>query len=97
MRIVRPFTPATMAIRRRRSHPFDGPAGAKRPVLRQIQENEVEPLPTTQPTDICTYWHPNPGFDPKRFLLHRMFFINENKTKYVTVIYYPARDYQPLV
>jgi len=26
-----------------------------------------------------------------------MFFINENKYKYVFVGYYPARDYQPLV
>ena len=26
-----------------------------------------------------------------------MFFINENKTKYVSVAFYPARDYQPLV
>ena len=26
-----------------------------------------------------------------------MFFINEDKTKYVSVGYYPARDYQPLV
>jgi len=26
-----------------------------------------------------------------------MFFINENNTKYVSVGYYPARDYQPKV
>jgi len=63
-------------------------------VLRQILEDEVEQLPTT---DICTYWYPNPAFDPKRVLLRHMFFINEDKTKYVSVGYYPARDYQPLM
>jgi len=40
---------------------------------------------------------PNPAYDPKRFLLRRMFFINEDKTMYVSVGYYPARDYQTLV
>jgi len=49
------------------------------------------------PSDICTYWPANPAFDPKRVLLRRMIFINEEKTKYVSVGYYPARDYQPLV
>jgi len=65
-------------------------------VLRQIQEDEVEQLPTTQPSDICTYWPPNPTFDPKRVLLRGMFFINEDMTKYLSVGYYTARDYQPL-
>jgi len=49
------------------------------------------------PSDICTYWPANPAFDPKRVLLRRMFFINQNKTKYVSVSFYPARDYQPQV
>jgi len=86
MRIVGPVTPATMETRRRWSHPSDGPAGAKRPVLRPIQEEEVERLPTTQPSDICTYWPPKPAFDPKRVLLRRMFIINEDKTKYMSVV-----------
>jgi len=55
----------------------------------------VEQLPTTN--DVCTYWPPNPAFDPKRVLLRRMFFVNEDKTNDVSVGYYPARDYQPLV
>jgi len=86
-----------MATRRRRYQTPDGPAGSKRSVFLQIHEDEVEQLPNTQPSDICTYWPPNPAFDPKRDLLRRMFFINEDKTKYVSVGYYPARDYQPLV
>ena len=84
MHIARHVTPATMAIRRRRSSPVL--PGAKRPVLRQIQEGELEQLPT----DVCIYWPPNPAFDPKRVLLRRMFFVNEDKTKYVSVGYYPA-------
>ena len=58
--ILRPIAPAKMATRRRRSLPSDGPA--KRPVLRQIQGDEVELLPTIP--DICTYWPSNPAFDP---------------------------------
>ena len=36
-------------------------------------------------------------FDPRRVLLGRNFFINEACSKYLSVGYYPARDYQPLV
>jgi hypothetical protein len=49
-----------------------------------------------EPTNICTYWPNNPAIDPKRVLLRRLFFINENRTKYVSVGFYPARDYLPL-
>ena len=83
MHIARHVTTATMATRRRRSSPVV--PGAKRPALRQLQEGEVEQVPTT--TDDCTYWPPNPAFDPKRVLLRRMFFINEDKTKYMSVGY----------
>ena len=31
------------------------------------------------PNNICTYWPANPAFDPKRVLLHRLFFINEDR------------------
>jgi hypothetical protein len=36
-------------------------------------------------------------FDPNRLLLRRIFFIDGDKTKYVSVGFYPARDYQHLV
>ena len=39
----------------------------------------------------------NPLFDPRRVLLRRTFFINENCSKYLSVGYYPASDYLPLV
>ena len=38
----------------------------------------------------------NPFFDPRRVLLRRTFFI-EDCSKYLSVGYYPARDYLPLV
>ena len=46
-------------------------------------------------TNICTYWPTNPAFNPKRVLLRRLFFINEDRTKYVSVGFYPARDSLP--
>jgi len=40
----------------------------------------LHPIPEEQlPSDMCTYWPANPTFDPKRVLLRRMFFINEEK------------------
>jgi len=42
-----------------------------------------------EPNSICTYWPANPAFDPKRVLLRRLFFINEDRTKYVSVGFYP--------
>ena len=38
----------------------------------------------------------NPEFDPNRVLLHRV-FINEDKTRYVSVGFCPTRNYQPFV
>jgi len=35
--------------------------------------------------------------DPNRALLRRVFFVAEDKSKYVSVGYYPARGYQPLI
>ena len=36
-------------------------------------------------SDICPYWPASPTFDPQRVLLRRLFFINSDKTKYVSV------------
>jgi len=49
--------------------------------------------------DTCNFYAEavNLIFDPKRFLLRRLFFIDEDRTKYVSVGLYPARDYQPFV
>jgi hypothetical protein len=61
--------------------------------IRAARKQRIEQLEAT----ICTYWPANPAFDPKRVLLRRLFFFNEDRTKYVSVGFYCARDYQTLV
>jgi len=39
----------------------------------------------------------NPAFDPKRVLLRGLFFINVDRTRYVSVGFFPTRDYQPFL
>jgi hypothetical protein len=39
----------------------------------------------------------SPLFDPDRGLLRRVFFLNQEKSRYVSVGFYPAQNYQPLV
>ena len=48
-------------------------------------------------TNIYTYWLAYSAFVPKRSLFCRYFFINEDKTKYVSFRIYPFREYQPLL
>jgi hypothetical protein len=43
-------------------------------------------------TNIGTYWPNNPAFDPKKVLIRRLFFTNQERNKYVSVGFYPARD-----
>jgi hypothetical protein len=48
----------------------------------------------------CTFYATeafSPAFDPNRVLLRRVYFIDEQRAKYVSVGFYPARDYQPFV
>jgi len=62
-------------------------------------EEEVTQLPSDASTYsfICTYWAANPASDPQIVLLRRLFFLNASKNNYVTVSFYPARGYLPLV
>ena len=47
--------------------------------------------------DTCTSFESiNPAYDPNRVLLRRI-FIGAEKTRYISIGYYPARNYQPLV
>ena len=50
-----------------------------------------------EPTNNCTYWPKYPAFDPMRVLLIRLFFINDFQIEFVSVGFYHARDYLPLV
>jgi len=80
-----------MATRSKRSPSSDSAAaGLKRMMLYQMLEEQL-------PSDICTYRPASPTFDRKWVLLRRMFFINEDMTKYMSVGNYPPHDYQPLV
>jgi len=36
-------------------------------------------------------------FDLNRVLIRRVFFLDPEKTRYISVAYYPSRNYQPLV
>ena len=44
-----------------------------------------------------TYWSANSAFDSKRVLLRRLLFINEDRTKYISVGFYPAGFYLALL
>jgi hypothetical protein len=54
------------------------------------------PAPTF---DTCTFLEEsiNPLFDSTRVLLRRVFFLNTENTRYVSVGFYPAQNYEPLV
>ena len=50
-----------------------------------------------KPVDACTYLEGQLLFEPNKVLLRRVFFLDPEKTKYISVVFYPARNYQPLV
>jgi len=50
-----------------------------------------------KPDDACTYLEGEFLFDPNKVLLGRVFFLDPEKTKYISVGFYPARNYQPMV
>ena len=76
----------------------DVAAPAKRQRARNPPPQEgLPPEASSTYSDICTYGAANPAFDPQRVLVRRLFFLNTNKTKHVSVGFYPARDYLPLV
>jgi len=69
---------------------------------RRIDTTEPSQLPTlVRPSEFntCNFYVEanNPLFDPKGVLLRRLFFIDVDRTKYVSVGFYPNRDYLPLV
>ena len=63
---------------------------------RRPQEQQQQRLPGDS-SEICAYWPASPPFDPQRFLLKRLLFINSDRTKYDPVGFYPAHVYQSLV
>jgi len=65
----------------------------KRNFPKEEQQLPPDASSSTAHSDICTYW----AADPQRVLLRRLFFLYANKTKLVSVGFYPARDYLPLM
>lgn len=76
-------------------------AARRRPATAAAAEAAGEPRPKIKAPDFdtCNFFIEavGPEFDPKRVLLRRVFFISEDKTRYVSVGFYPSRNYQPLV
>ena len=50
-----------------------------------------------KPVDACTYLEGQLLIDPNKVLLRRVFFLDPEITKYISVGFYPARNYQPMV
>jgi hypothetical protein len=63
------------------------------------EQGENEPPRVTAPhIDTCDYAEAiSPAFDPNRALLRRVFFIGSDITKYVSIGFYPTKNYQPMV
>ena len=62
------------------------------------EEGIIKPRGATAAPNICTL--PVEGInplDPNRALLRRVFFLNDDRSKYVSVAYYPAQGYTALV
>ena len=54
------------------------------------------PAPPAPELDTCQDVVSTALANPKRALLRRVFFIAEDKSKFVSLGFYPARGYQPL-
>ena len=59
-----------------------------------VCDNSGEP---PKPLDACTYLESQLLSDTNKVLLRRVFFLDPEKTKHISVVFYPARNYQPLV
>jgi hypothetical protein len=75
------------------------PAGKSRIPLEEGDIRSNEPKRVIAPQiDTCNYAEAiSPAFDSNRALLRRVFFIGSDKTKYVSIGFYPTKNYQPMV
>ena len=72
---------------------------------RNVQQQQQQPKPQSlEEFDSCDFYasqafaEATPAFgDPKRVLLRRVFFVDGDTTKYVSVGFYLTRDYRPQV
>ena len=77
---------ATMSARKRRLEATETPSSSARKLARP-------------PENTCKYYVQavSHAFDPKRVLFRRLCYINEDRTKYVSVGFFPTRHSQPFV
>ena len=79
-------------------HSFRVAMASRRRPLAPTQPTEDPPTRRAPELGPCTYVEViTPAFDPNRVLLRRVFFLNDDKSNYVSVGFYPAQNYQPLV
>ena len=67
---------------RKRKAPTDAPAATD-------ASRDPAPGPYTEATSLL--------FDPNKVLLRRVFFLDPDRTRYISIAFYPSRNYQPLV
>jgi hypothetical protein len=74
-------------------------AARKRPQTLELLTEESEPKIRAPTLDECHDYVEavSSAFDPKRVLLRRVFFLNEGRSKYVSICYLPARNYKLMV
>jgi hypothetical protein len=82
-----------MSAKRKRS------SGQPRGGFSYPDSEATERLVRAPELDTCNYYSKSIGlaFDPQRVLLRRVFFLTRDKSKYVSVGFYPSSNYQPLV
>ena len=63
-----------------------------------VESKRKTPLASAAEYDTCNFLIEavSPEFDPQR-VLRRVFFIDENKTRYISVVFYPTQNYRPMV
>jgi hypothetical protein len=70
---------------------------SRRLLLSPTQPTKEQPTRRAPELDPCTYVEiVSPAFVPNRVFLRRLFFLNDDKTKDVSIGFYRAQNYQPL-
>ena len=78
-----------MSARKRRSPMMEGESSSSTSDSKRVKPPEPDLYLNTD----CV----NTLFDPSRVLLRRVFFLDPEKSKYISMGFYPSRNYQPLV
>jgi hypothetical protein len=80
-----------MASRKRRTDPQEEYIGGFGGLIRPKREAVAEPHISLLPVEAIS-----PILDPNRALLRRVFFLNEDRNKYISVAFYTQQGYSVL-